>query len=267
MKFLGDTKAETMADTKVNWLILLQWLSSPTLHWSSFPASPCSHSIHSITLGFTSPGQSNISSISYSAYSMSPSPLLRPRGPTRKCTCVHFCNSLLSPSLDLHSLGHVGTGKMVMRWESSDITDLHGALVAFSWSRRTDLKCPLTNKYFSWGVSGDFPGHSQVGDPQIHGFLFNQGKCSGTTAPHLQYSPQPLCFPHSASTMWRKLAAHSQLYTNWPTGTPCIINTLANWMAEILVCICPPPEASGQLSNWSRRDWVDQKAELKNTFT
>ena len=32
MKFLGDTKAETIADTKVNWLILLQWLSSPTLH-------------------------------------------------------------------------------------------------------------------------------------------------------------------------------------------------------------------------------------------
>ena len=32
MKFLGDTKAETVADTKVNWLILLQWLSSPTLH-------------------------------------------------------------------------------------------------------------------------------------------------------------------------------------------------------------------------------------------
>ena len=32
MKFLGDTKTETIADTKVNWLILLQWLSSPTLH-------------------------------------------------------------------------------------------------------------------------------------------------------------------------------------------------------------------------------------------
>ena len=55
MKFLGDAKAETIADTNVNWLFLLRWLSSPTLHWSSFPASPCSHSIHSITLGFTSP--------------------------------------------------------------------------------------------------------------------------------------------------------------------------------------------------------------------
>ena len=106
----GGCKAETVADTKVNWLFLLQWLSSPTLHWSSFPASPCSHSIHSITLGFTSPGQSSVSSISYSAYSMSPSPLLRPREPTRKYRCVHFSRFLLSPSLDLHSLGHVGTG-------------------------------------------------------------------------------------------------------------------------------------------------------------
>ena len=56
-------------------------------------------------------------------------------------------------------------------------------------------------------IAIDFPGHSQVGDPQIHGFLFNQGKCSGTTAPHLQYSPQPLCFPHSASTIWIKLSS------------------------------------------------------------
>ena len=28
----GGCKAETVADTKVNWLFLLQWLSSPTLH-------------------------------------------------------------------------------------------------------------------------------------------------------------------------------------------------------------------------------------------
>ena len=105
MKFLGDTKAETVADTKVNWLFLLQWLSSPTLHWSSFPASPCSHSIHSITLGFTSPAQSGVSSISYSAYAMFPSPLLRPRGPTRKCTCVHFCKV---PSLSLSGSSFLG---------------------------------------------------------------------------------------------------------------------------------------------------------------
>ena len=31
--------------------------------------------------------------------------------------------SLISPSLDLHSLGQVGSGEMVTRWESSDITD------------------------------------------------------------------------------------------------------------------------------------------------
>ena len=132
--------------------------------------------------GFHKSGQSNVSSSSYSAYSMSPSPLLRPREPTRKYRCVHFSRFVLSPSLDLHSLGHVGTGAMVMRWESSDITDLHGAVVAFSWSRRTDQKFPLTDKSFPC----DFLGHSQVGGPQIHSFPFNQGKCSGTTAPHLQ---------------------------------------------------------------------------------
>ena len=32
MKFLGDTKAESIAHTHVNWLILLQGLQSPTLH-------------------------------------------------------------------------------------------------------------------------------------------------------------------------------------------------------------------------------------------
>ena len=64
-----------------------------------------------------------------------------------------FSRFLLSPSLDLHSLGHVGAEETVTTWESSDITDLHGAVVAFSWSRRTDLKFLLTNKYFPCGVS------------------------------------------------------------------------------------------------------------------
>ena len=80
---------------------------------------------------------------------MSPSPLLRPRGPTRKCRCVHFCNV---PSLSLSGSSFLGP---CWNWEDgndmgkSDITDLHGALVAFSWSRQTDLKFPLTNKCFS----------------------------------------------------------------------------------------------------------------------
>ena len=120
---------------------------------SSFPASPCSHSIHSITLGFTSPGQSSVSSISYSVYSMSPSPLLRPRGPTRKHRCLHFCK-VASLSLSGSSfLGPCWNREMVTRWESSDITDLHGAVVAFSWSRRTDQKFPLTDKSFPCGIS------------------------------------------------------------------------------------------------------------------
>ena len=74
--------------------------------------SPCSHSIHSITLGFTSPGQSSVSSISYAAYSMSPSPLLRPRDPTRKCRCVHFCKVL--------SLSHSGSSFLGTCWNRVD---------------------------------------------------------------------------------------------------------------------------------------------------
>ena len=105
MKFLGDTKAETTADTKVNWLILPRGCRRPLSTASSSPASPCSHSTHSITLGFPSPGQSSVSSISYSAYSVFPSPLLRPRGPTRKCRCVHFCKV---PSLSLSGSSFLG---------------------------------------------------------------------------------------------------------------------------------------------------------------
>ena len=58
---------------------------------SSFSVSSCNYSIHSITVGFTRPSQSSVNSISYSAYSMFPSPLLRPRGPSRKHWYVHFC--------------------------------------------------------------------------------------------------------------------------------------------------------------------------------
>ena len=78
-KFLGDTKVGTRADTKVN------WLHPPPVHFphstaSSFSASSCSHSTHSITLGLTSPAQLSVNSISYSAYLMLLSPLLRPWG-------------------------------------------------------------------------------------------------------------------------------------------------------------------------------------------
>ena len=146
MKFLGDTKAETIWETKVIWLILPRGCRHPLSTASSSPASPCSHSTHSSTLGFPSPGQSSVSSISYSAYSVFPSPLLRPRGPTRKCRCVHFCKV---PSLSLSGSSFLGPCWNRVdgnQRESSDITDLHGAAVAFSWSRWTDLKFPLTDK-------------------------------------------------------------------------------------------------------------------------
>ena len=110
MKFLGDTKAETIADTKVIWLILPRGCRRPLSTASSSPASPCSRSTHSSTLGFPSPGQSSVSSISYSAYSLFPSPLLRPGDLPGSADVFISARFLLSPSLDLHSWGHVGTG-------------------------------------------------------------------------------------------------------------------------------------------------------------
>ena len=104
MKFLGDTNVETIADTNVS-PSSSNGCCHPHSTASSFPASPCSHSIHSITLGFTSPAQSGVSSISYSAYAMFPSPLLRPRGPTRKRRCLHFCKV---PSLSLSGSSFLG---------------------------------------------------------------------------------------------------------------------------------------------------------------
>ena len=73
MKFLGDTKAETTADTKVIWLILPRGCRRPLSTASSSPASPCSHSTHSITLGFPSPGQCQQHLI-FSLFSVSLSP-------------------------------------------------------------------------------------------------------------------------------------------------------------------------------------------------
>ena len=137
MKLLGDTKAETIADRNVIWLILLRGCRRPLSTASSSPASPCSHSTPSITLGFPSPCQSSVSSFSYSAYSMFPSPLLRPRGPTRKCRCVHFCKV---PSLSLP-----GSSFLRPCWNRVDGNEMG---IAFSWSRWTDLKLPLTDKCF-----------------------------------------------------------------------------------------------------------------------
>ena len=69
---------------------------------------------------------------------------------------------------------------MVTRWESSDITDLHGALVAFSWSSRLIWSSPWLTSVSLVVCPCDYPGHSQLEDSQHHSFLFNQGTCSGT---------------------------------------------------------------------------------------
>ena len=114
----------------------------------SFSASPCDHSVHSLTLGFTRPSQSSVSSISYSPYSMFPSPLLRPRGPSRKHRCVHFCKV---PPLSLSGSSFLGSwwkrvhgnemGKFWHHWLTWCSCSL--LLVHTDWS-----KYPLTDKCF-----------------------------------------------------------------------------------------------------------------------
>ena len=149
MKFLGDTKAETIADTKVNWLILLQWLSSPTLHCiliSCITLQPFHTFYHS---GFHKSRSVKYQlHLIFSLFNVSLSPA-EAQGTYQE---VHMCPFLQHPIISLSGSSFLGP---CWNWEDgndmgkSDITDLHGALVAFSWSRRTDLKCPLTNKYFS----------------------------------------------------------------------------------------------------------------------
>ena len=92
MKFLGDTKVETIADTNMNWLILLQWPSA-TLHCifiSCFTSQP----FHTFCLS----GFNKAHSVSYQPHLvfslMFPSPLLSPREPTRESRYVHFCKAL-----------------------------------------------------------------------------------------------------------------------------------------------------------------------------
>ena len=184
--------------------------SSGCLHPHStappFSAPPCNHSIHSITLGFTRPGQSSLNSISYSAYSMFPSPLLRPRGPTRKQWCVHFCKV---PSLSL-------SGSLVLRpcWNR-----VAGNEMGKFWHHWLTWCCcsslvvkrdwpgipPDWQMSLLWGTLVIFQHIHKLEVPDFILSFSIRVNVLAPTAHHLQYSPQPLCSPRSASTFWRKL--------------------------------------------------------------
>ena len=93
MKFLVDTKVETIADTNMNWLILLQWLPSATLH-CIFIFCFTSQPFHTFCLS----GFNKAHSVRYQPHLvfslMFSSPLLSPREPTRESRYVHFCKAL-----------------------------------------------------------------------------------------------------------------------------------------------------------------------------
>ena len=100
---------------------------------------------------------------------------------TRKCRHLHLCKV---PSLSLSGSSFLGPcwnrvdgnqmGTFWRHWLTWCYCSL--LLVQMDWSEiPPDWQVFLLRAY-----PGDFPGHSQVGDPQIHSFLFNRGECSGT---------------------------------------------------------------------------------------
>ena len=175
---------------------------------SPFSAPPWNHSIHSVTLGFTRPGQSSFNSISYSAYSRFHSPLLRPRRPTRMHQCVHFCRV---PSLSLSGSSFLGPwwnrvdgnemGKFWQHWLAWSCCSL--LLVQMDWSEIP----PDWQVFLLWGILVVFQDIHKLGIPNAIVSFLIRGNILVPTAHHLQSSPQPLCFPHSASTIWRKFSS------------------------------------------------------------
>ena len=155
-----------------------------------FSASPCNHSIHSVTLGFTKSGQSSVSSISYSAYSMFLSPLLRPRGPTRKHRCVHFCTV---PPLSLSGSSFLGPwwnrvdgndmGKLWHHWLTWCSCSL--LLVQMDWSEIP----PDWQVFLLWGVLVIFQDIHKLGIPNAIVSFLIRGNVLVPTAHHPQSSP------------------------------------------------------------------------------
>ena len=151
---------------------------------------------------------------------------------------------------------------MVTRWEISDITDLNGAVILLVQTDWSEIP-PDWQVFLLWGILVIIPDFHKLGIPNAIVSFSIRGNILVPTAHHPQSSPEPLCLPHSASTIWRKLSSSPSAAYYWPTGNPCITNTLNSWMAEILVCICPLFGGSGQLSNWSE-SWIQKQIYLRS---
>ena len=177
--------------------------------------------------------QVSVSSTLYSACSVFPSPLLRPRGPTRKCLCVHFCKF---PSVSLSGPSFLGPC-----WNRVD-----GNEMGKFWHHwLTCCCCSLLLVQTDWS---EIPPDWQVFPLRGILVIFQDIHKLGIPKFIVSFLQLPTCSSHHSLSVTLTLqvpsgenyAAHSQLPTSWPTGNPCIINTLNNWLAEILVCICPP---------------------------
>ena len=61
--------------------------------------------------------------------------------------------------------------------------------------------------FLLWGILVVFQDIHKLGIPNAIVSFLIRGNILVPTAHHLQSSPQPLCFPHSASTIWRKFSS------------------------------------------------------------
>ena len=207
MKFLGDTEFETIADTSMNWLhpavaVFTHTALHPHFlhHLATIP--------YILSLWVSQVQVSQVSTPSHiqpiQCFTL---PLLRPRGPTRKHQCVHFCKV---PPLSLSGSSFLGLcwnrvdgnemGKFWHHWLTWCSCSL--LLVQTDWSEIP----PDWQVFLLWGILVIIQDIHKLGIPNARVSFLIRGNVLVPTAHHLQSSPQPLCFPHSASTIWRKLS-------------------------------------------------------------
>lgn len=175
---------------------------------STASPSPWHHLAHIpyvlTTLGLTSSIRSSFNSTSCSAYLMFPPPILRPREPTRESRYDRLCKDS-SPLLS----GSSFLWPCWKRVEDDEMENLwHHWLTWCYCSCQEGLiwNSPEWQVFLLCGTPVIFQDICKLGIRHcIVVVFFDQGKYSGTPQlSHLQYSPQSVCFPHSASTLPEK---------------------------------------------------------------
>ena len=260
MKFLRDTEFETIADTSMNWLhpavaVFTHTALHPHFlhHLATIP--------YILSLWVSQVQVSQVSTPSHiqpiQCFTL---PLLRPRGPTRKHQCVHFCKV---PPLSLSGSLFLGLcwnrvdgnemGKFWHHWLTWCSCSL--LLVQTDWSEIL----PDWQVFLLWDLLVIFQDF-QVGYHQLLSFLFNQGNCSGT------HSSPPAVV--TAASLFPSLCKHHLEKIKWPTVSCLLADpqethvSYTLWTIEWQKYWCASVPCLGALDNCP----TDQKAGFKNKF-